>query len=183
MMLGLFIWVKSLEGVKKNQNFLTHSLFLSTKPHTSNWHTLVLIDKETWNLKSAICFFPLENEDQYNDSAKCFTQNQNCLFSGSCLFKTRNHWAIDHWRSEFSTFQLPQIQKEIEPQFSKSSPLLISSQGVNVFRLNFSFGSYKEMSEFVQMIRSASEKLGKFVSIMGDLQVNIFFIWIDLLCY
>lgn len=43
-------------------------------------------------------------------------------------------------------------------------------EGVNVFRLNFSFGSYNEMSDFVQMIRAASQKLGKFVSIMGDLQ-------------
>lgn len=42
--------------------------------------------------------------------------------------------------------------------------------GVNVFRLNFSFGSYDDMARFVQYIRTAAAKLNVVTTILGDLQ-------------
>ena len=42
--------------------------------------------------------------------------------------------------------------------------------GVNVFRLNFSFGTYEDMARFIQYIKTASAKLNVVTTILGDLQ-------------
>ncbi len=44
------------------------------------------------------------------------------------------------------------------------------SEGVAVFRLNFSHGSHQEHGERVQRIRAAASHLGTFVAVMADLQ-------------
>ena len=46
----------------------------------------------------------------------------------------------------------------------------LASAGVNGFRLNFSHGSYEERDQQIEWIRTASEKLGKPVAILQDLQ-------------
>lgn len=46
----------------------------------------------------------------------------------------------------------------------------LATAGVNGFRLNFSHGSYEERDLQIQWIREASEKLGKPVAILQDLQ-------------
>jgi len=56
---------------------------------------------------------------------------------------------------------------------STNTPAIIEqliSAGVNGFRLNFSHGSYEERNEQLPWIRNASEKLGKPVAILQDLQ-------------
>lgn len=42
--------------------------------------------------------------------------------------------------------------------------------GVNVFRLNFSFGTYDDMARFVRYIKTAATKLNVVTTILGDLQ-------------
>ncbi|MDB5187012.1 MAG: pyk, Pyruvate kinase [Candidatus Saccharibacteria bacterium] len=46
----------------------------------------------------------------------------------------------------------------------------LATAGVNGFRLNFSHGSYEERDQQIEWIRTASEKLGKPVAILQDLQ-------------
>lgn len=46
----------------------------------------------------------------------------------------------------------------------------MASAGVNGFRLNFSHGSYEERDQQIEWIRQASEKVGKPVAILQDLQ-------------
>jgi len=46
----------------------------------------------------------------------------------------------------------------------------LASAGVNGFRLNFSHGSYEERDSQIEWIRQASEKVGKPVAILQDLQ-------------
>jgi pyruvate kinase len=46
----------------------------------------------------------------------------------------------------------------------------LAASGVNGFRLNFSHGSYEERDQQIEWIRQASEKLGKPVAILQDLQ-------------
>ncbi|MDB5168498.1 MAG: pyk, Pyruvate kinase [Candidatus Saccharibacteria bacterium] len=46
----------------------------------------------------------------------------------------------------------------------------LATAGVNGFRLNFSHGSYEERDQQIEWIRSASDKLGKPVAILQDLQ-------------
>jgi pyruvate kinase len=46
----------------------------------------------------------------------------------------------------------------------------LATAGVNGFRLNFSHGSYEERDQQIEWIRAASEKLGKPVAILQDLQ-------------
>jgi pyruvate kinase len=46
----------------------------------------------------------------------------------------------------------------------------LATAGVNGFRLNFSHGSYEERDQQIEWIRQASEKLGKPVAILQDLQ-------------
>lgn len=46
----------------------------------------------------------------------------------------------------------------------------LATAGVNGFRLNFSHGSYEERDQQIQWIREASEKIGKPVAILQDLQ-------------
>ncbi len=46
----------------------------------------------------------------------------------------------------------------------------MASAGTNGFRLNFSHGSYEERDQQIQWIRQASEKVGKPVAILQDLQ-------------
>lgn len=46
----------------------------------------------------------------------------------------------------------------------------LAAAGVNGFRLNFSHGSHEERDEQIPMIRQASEKVGKPVAILQDLQ-------------
>lgn len=46
----------------------------------------------------------------------------------------------------------------------------LASAGVNGFRLNFSHGSYEERDQQIEWIRAASDKLGKPVAILQDLQ-------------
>lgn len=46
----------------------------------------------------------------------------------------------------------------------------LAAAGVNGFRLNFSHGSYEERDQQISWIRQASEKLGKPVAILQDLQ-------------
>ncbi|NKB32810.1 MAG: pyruvate kinase [Pseudomonadales bacterium] len=43
-------------------------------------------------------------------------------------------------------------------------------EGVDVFRLNFSHGTYEEHSARIRQIRSAAKQIGRFVAILGDLQ-------------
>ena len=46
----------------------------------------------------------------------------------------------------------------------------LATAGVNGFRLNFSHGSYEERDQQIEWIRTASEKIGKPVAILQDLQ-------------
>jgi pyruvate kinase len=46
----------------------------------------------------------------------------------------------------------------------------LATAGVNGFRLNFSHGSYEERDQQIEWIRAASEKIGKPVAILQDLQ-------------
>lgn len=46
----------------------------------------------------------------------------------------------------------------------------LAAAGVNGFRLNFSHGSYEERDQQIEWIRQASEKVGKPVAILQDLQ-------------
>lgn len=46
----------------------------------------------------------------------------------------------------------------------------LAAAGVNGFRLNFSHGSYEERDQQIEWIRAASEKVGKPVAILQDLQ-------------
>ena len=46
----------------------------------------------------------------------------------------------------------------------------LATAGVNGFRLNFSHGSYEERDQQIEWIRQASDKLGKPVAILQDLQ-------------
>ena len=53
-----------------------------------------------------------------------------------------------------------------------SDPLIeaLIVAGVDVFRLNFSHGSHEEHESRIRKIRSAAEKVGRYVAILGDLQ-------------
>lgn len=42
--------------------------------------------------------------------------------------------------------------------------------GVDVFRLNFSYGTHREHAERIANVRAAAEKVGRFVAILADLQ-------------
>jgi len=53
---------------------------------------------------------------------------------------------------------------------NQKSITALAKAGVDVFRLNFSFGSYDEHFETIQTIRDVSEKLNKSIAILQDLQ-------------
>lgn len=62
------------------------------------------------------------------------------------------------------------LRVSVHCQSSQETIERLVAAGVNVFRLNFSFGTHDDMARFVKYIRTASEKLNVVTSILGDLQ-------------
>ena len=53
---------------------------------------------------------------------------------------------------------------------SKKSIAKLAKSGVNVFRLNFSFGTYEEHQTQINKIREVSKELNQSLAILQDLQ-------------